>query len=118
MPEIFVYGTLKRGGANHGFLAWQQFVAEARTAPGYTLYELDGFPGMVADPADQAGVAGEIWDVDHACLVRLDQLEGVGEGLYARANVPLAPPHAEQVQAYLYARDVTQRRRLGSQWVV
>lgn len=118
MPEIFVYGTLKRGGANHGFLAWQQFVSTARTAPGFTLYELDGFPGMVADPADREGVTGEIWDVDHACLMRLDQLEGVGEGLYVRAEVPLREPQPQQVQAYIYARPVAQRRRLGSHWQV
>jgi len=37
MTRIFVYGTLKRGGRNHHFMAGQQFVGEARTAPGYTL---------------------------------------------------------------------------------
>jgi gamma-glutamylcyclotransferase (GGCT)/AIG2-like uncharacterized protein YtfP len=114
---IFVYGTLKRGCSNHGFLAGQAFVGDARTAPGYTLYELAGYPGMVAGDALSAGVTGEVWSVDDDCLERLDGLEGTAEGLYRRGEVPLLGPFANrQVEAYLYLQAVDGRRELGETW--
>ena len=117
MTLVFVYGTLKRGGSNHSFLAGQSCLGEARTVPGFRLYELDGFPGMVAKPDDPDGVNGEVWSVDEACLAKLDQLEGVDEGLYHRANVKLLAPFADQeVETYLYARHTQGRRDLGSTW--
>src|SRR5689334_7669355 len=93
---VFVYGTLKRGGSNHPYLAGQSFVGEARTVPGFRLYELSGFPGMIAMPSDREGVAGEVWSVDAAALEQLDALEGVDEGLYRREPVPLVAPFADK----------------------
>jgi gamma-glutamylaminecyclotransferase len=114
---LFVYGTLKRGGSNHHFLAGQEFVGEARTAPGFRLYDLGGYPGMVAKPDDRDGVMGEVWAVDAAALLRLDGLEGLDQGIYRRAVVPLAPPFAEQpIETYLYNRSVQTRREIGSAW--
>lgn len=114
---IFVYGTLKRTCANHHFLSGQTFLGEARTAPGFRLYALDGFPGMVAKSDDREGVAGEVWSVDAAALVRLDALEGLAEGMYRRERVPLLPPFADRgVEGYLYARSITGRREVGSAW--
>lgn len=116
---IFVYGTLKRGGSNHHFMAGQRFVAEARTAPGFVLYTLDGYPGMVADAADRSGVTGEIWAVNPPGLAALDELEGIAEGLYHRVLVPLAVPHNTlRVEGYLYAHSIANRTRLGSTWPI
>lgn len=113
---LFVYGTLKRGGSNHPSLAGQRFVGDARTMPGWTLYALDGYPGLVRD-ATAAGVAGELWDVDAATLARLDELEGVDEQLYAREPITLAAPFADRpVQTYVYLRSVTGRPHLGDTW--
>lgn len=114
---IFVYGTLKRGGSNHRQLRGQTFLGEARTGPGVTLYSLGDFPGMVRDPYDTAGVTGELWEVDEPCLARLDEFEGVHEGLYERVRIALLPPHhVEDVESYLYALDVADRKHLGSTW--
>lgn len=110
---IFVYGTLKRGGSNHAFLTGQNFIQSARTVPGYSLVHLRDFPGMISDDTDQAGVAGEIWKVDAACLEKLDDLEGVDEGLYRRESIRLRDfPAEECVQTYLYAGDISGRSRL------
>ena len=68
---LFVYGTLKRGGSNHHHLAGQTFLGPARTTPGFTLFSLGAYPGLVAAPADTRGVTGELWSVDAACLARL-----------------------------------------------
>ncbi len=116
---LFVYGTLKRGGNNHAFLAGQAFVAAARTLAGFRLYELDGYPGMVTAPDDTEGVTGELWMVDRPALQRMDELEGVAEGLYRRAPVPLLPPHHQALaETYLYARSIAGRKVIGSSWPI
>jgi gamma-glutamylaminecyclotransferase len=117
MPLIFVYGTLKRGGSNHAFMDGQAFVGRARTAAGYTLYLLDGYPGMVARPDRTEGVRGEVWSVDEAALVRLDELEGTAEGLYRREPVAVGEPFGTQaVEAYLFNGDLSGRTEIGSAW--
>lgn len=119
MTRVFVYGTLKRGGDNHHYLAYQQFLGAARTTAGYTLYSLGDYPGMVRASQDTAGVTGELWAVDAACLQQLDLLEGVNEGLYERVPVKLAaPPDDQPVETYLYLGGVTGRKALGSTWEV
>jgi gamma-glutamylcyclotransferase (GGCT)/AIG2-like uncharacterized protein YtfP len=117
MSLIFVYGTLKRGGSNHHLMAGQQFLGEAGTLPGFRLYDLSGHPGMVVKPDDRAGVTGEVWSVDAACLAQLDVLEGLVEGLYRRVRIKLPPPFADQpIETYLYAQSVEGRSDIGSTW--
>ena len=114
---IFVYGTLKRGGLNHHYLAGQDFSGEARTAPGRRLFDLGGFPGLVARPEDTEGVVGEVWSVDDACLAGLDVLESIDENFYRRETVALLPPFAGQtVEAYVYPHDVAGRAEIGAVW--
>ena len=114
---LFVYGTLKRGCSNHHFLAGQKYVGAARTVPGFRLYDLGGYPGLITKADDREGVVGEIWAVDAATLQRLDQLEGLEAGHYRRAVVPLLPPFAGQgIESYLYNRSVRNCRDLGGVW--
>ena len=117
MNLVFVYGTLKRGCSNHPFLAGQNFLGEAQTSPGFRLFDLEGFPGMVPHAEDREGVRGEVWAVDDDCLARLDVLEGIVEGLYRREAVPLRDPFAQrEVEAYVYPHPVDPRREVGSVW--
>ncbi|HZZ18007.1 MAG TPA: gamma-glutamylcyclotransferase family protein [Opitutaceae bacterium] len=117
MNYIFVYGTLKRGYMNNFILAAQEYYGPAVTKPGFVLYELEGYPGMVEDPSALEGIVGEVWSVDDKCLRHLDKLEGLKEGLYRRAAVPLEAPFEEKkVQAYLYLRDVSGRARAPRDW--
>jgi gamma-glutamylaminecyclotransferase len=115
---LFVYGTLKRGCGNHHHLADQHFVRVARTAPGYRLYDLGGYPGIAAKPDDRDGVVGEVWSVDAEALKRLDDFEGVHEGLYRRETVPLLAPFSTQkVDAFVSALPITGRPDVGSDWI-
>lgn len=117
MTTLFLYGTLKRGGSNHAFLSGQRYLGDARTKPGFTLYSLGDFPGMVRSPGDTKGVNGELWAVDAACLQQLDELEGVAEGLYERVPITLAAPHDNQpVETYLFLRSVAGRTVSGAEW--
>ncbi len=117
MTLLFVYGTLKRGGENHLHLTGQRLVGPAATSPGFTLYGLQGFPGMVRAADAMDGVTGELWEVDAGCLRTLDILEGTAEKLYERMPISLLPPYADlPVQTYLYLRSLERRPRVGSTW--
>jgi len=124
MPEVsherhvlFVYGSLKRGAENHRWLKEQHFLANAQTGPGYRMYELDGYPGMLRDGGSADYVTGEIWDVTAAALLELDAFEGVDIGLYRRETVVLAPPHnVLTAEAYIFAGAVVGRKLLGHTW--
>jgi len=115
LTELFVYGTLQRGCSNHDQLAGQAWLGEARTEELYRLYDLDGYPGMVVDDVPPGcSIPGEIWAVDAACLARLDRFEGVGEGLYARIPVELAPPQAGRLaMTYVYLPSIRGRTELA-----
>lgn len=114
---LFVYGTLKRGCCNHHRLAGQTFIGPAWTRPGFTLYDLGGYPGIVADSAGTVGVSGEVWSVAPAALAALDAFEGVSEGLYRREPLPLLPPFAERrIDAYVFALPVSGRPVVGAEW--
>lgn len=117
MTRIFVYGTLKRGYRSNHCLAGQRFLGEARTAPGYTLYSMGDYPGMVRSTDASHDVIGEVWEVDAVCLGKLNELEGLSEGLYERALIKLVPPFDDQpVESYLFLRSVAGRPVLGSVW--
>jgi gamma-glutamylaminecyclotransferase len=105
---LFVYGTLKRGQRNHGFLAGQEFVAEAPTLPRYRLYVCGGSPCLVDDAVRGMAVQGEVWRVDDDALARMDELEEVPT-LYTRRAIGLAD-FAGPVAAYFYNGDVTRCR--------
>lgn len=91
MPEeVFVYGTLRRGGANHGLLAPFVRREEAGTVPG-VLLDLGGYPGWVEG---EGAVRGEVFRLEPPALalVLLDDLEeyfGAGDprNLYERVRV-------------------------------
>jgi gamma-glutamylaminecyclotransferase len=114
---LFLYGTLKRGCSNHYYLAGQTFIGAAHTPPGYRLYDLGGYPGIVPKPDDREGVIGEVWSVDDEALKQLDHFEGVHEGLFRREPLPLLPPFAGQtVHAYYSELSLRGRREVGACW--
>lgn len=94
--RLFVYGTLLRGESNHALLAGAHFVRNASTPPAYTLYALDGHPGMGDEGV--TSVQGEVFDVDAPTLARLDGLEGHPDW-YRRTPILLSD--SERVETYL-----------------
>lgn len=109
---LFVYGTLKRGQRNHRLLADQRFVRSTRTTPGFRLYDLGPYPGVVRD-ADAGAVAGELFAVSECCLDELDDFEGVPD-LFTRERIDLAD--GTTAWAYLYARPVPADAPSGDVW--
>lgn len=116
MTRVFVYGTLKRGGDNHGWIEKQQFIAEARAKPVYRMFDLGGYPGMIR-AKEGIAIEGEVWDVDDAGLAQLDVLEDIEGGEYERVLIELDGEFANQhVEGYLYLRSVEGRRDVGACW--
>ena len=76
---LLVYGTLKRGHANHQHLAGAHFVQEA-TLERLVLHDLGPFP--MAVPGD-GQVNGELYRLSAEHWPALDYLEGVPR-LYSR----------------------------------
>jgi gamma-glutamylaminecyclotransferase len=73
VPPLFVYGTLMAGQANAAELAGATFLGAARTAAGYTLYDLGPYPGLCAGGA--TAVSGELYQLSPGQLDRLDEFE-------------------------------------------
>lgn len=130
MTTLFVYGSLKRGFSNQQWLEGQTFVGTAATAALYRMFDYGGFPALVlAAPLGVPGVCirGELWEVEPVTLDRLDVLEGVPHGLYARAEIRLAGdrdrdrdpdrdhrPH--YAIGYLYQKTVSAFPDVGDTW--
>jgi gamma-glutamylcyclotransferase (GGCT)/AIG2-like uncharacterized protein YtfP len=112
--NLFVYGTLKRGGRNHARLVGQKFLGEFWTLPRYRLYDAGSYPCLVEDLLHGVAVQGEVWSVDPAILPTLDELEGAPT-LFDRRSVLLAGFRAA-VFSYLYQGDISSLPDGGTAW--
>jgi len=107
MHRVFVYGTLKKGFCRHHALSRQNFLGVATTQAEYKLLDLGDYPGLVSSD-DGESIAGELYEVDEACLQNLDVIEGVAVGLYARKSIRLLSPwNDEPAIAYIYLPSTT-----------
>lgn len=98
--DVFVYGTLRRGFYNHGYLRDCPCLGQAVTAEPYTMYVTGGVPSLMADEPRYT-VVGEVYRVDAATLARLDALEE-HPSLYCRslADIVLEDGHTQQAWVY------------------
>jgi gamma-glutamylcyclotransferase (GGCT)/AIG2-like uncharacterized protein YtfP len=71
---VFVYGTLRRGGAGALSIRFpnSRFVADAKVSG--SLYDLGTYPGVILDESDSL-VVGEVYEVDDEILKKLDDFE-------------------------------------------
>lgn len=92
-PYVFVYGTLLKGEANHGFLKDQIFVGKAETVDKqfimYSSFPASpnfNFPFVVKTTDQPTGpVYGELYELhDDEALRYLDRLEGIDNKMYKR----------------------------------
>lgn len=112
--RLFVYGTLRRGEANHHLLLRATYVREAVTPPAYTLFACDGHPAM--GDGGTTTVVGEVFDVDDATLATIDRLED-HPTWYRRQLIVLAD--GDSAWAYLLPPHFTEGRAriAGGDWV-
>ncbi|WKN42629.1 gamma-glutamylcyclotransferase family protein [Tunicatimonas pelagia] len=79
--DIFVYGTLRRGGMYAHYLADSELIKEKYYLSGYALYDYQQwYPYMIAQTG--SSVIGDIYQVAEVALPAVHELEGVDEQLY------------------------------------
>ncbi len=90
---LFVYGSLKRGRANHEQLHAAQYLSVTRTAPRFALRVIDGYPALVPG---SCAIVGELYRIAANALPALDEFEGQA---YACQEIELEG--SERALAYL-----------------
>ena len=77
MTKVFVYGTLKTGGAIRGLdgQPGAELVGDAVTTDSkYSLFDLGSFPAVGIKGKNK--IKGEVWEVEDNVLAALDRIEG------------------------------------------
>lgn len=110
--HLFTYGTLQRGQEGTKLMEGCERIGPATVAG--SLYDIDGeYPALVL--AGKGRVEGEIWRCPSEALARLDEYEGVRQGLFRRVAT-----EAGGLACWVYvagpklARRLTPRRRIKS----
>lgn len=115
---LFVYGTLRDGGAGHAWVRRTGPVGSTGARTPGRLFHLPaaGFPALVPGPEPDARapgwVAGEFLGYEdeadlEAAVQDLDQVEDVAGGLFERRIVPvlLDSGHRYRAWAYVFPED-------------
>jgi gamma-glutamylcyclotransferase (GGCT)/AIG2-like uncharacterized protein YtfP len=84
---VFVYGTLRRGGAGAMSIRFpdSKFIAEAKVTG--SLYDLGAYPGLLLNESSSP-VIGEVYEVDDELLTKLDEFEASSH--YLRKQVEIS----------------------------
>jgi gamma-glutamylcyclotransferase (GGCT)/AIG2-like uncharacterized protein YtfP len=121
---LFVYGTLREGGANHAWLMRTQPEGLTRAWVAGRLFHLPaGYPALVPgveppDPPPGPGwVRGDFVGYEdeadlESALADLDPLEGVEEGLFTREVLPVRLEGGPRFKAWVYVFHVERLPRL------
>lgn len=85
---VFVYGTLRRGGARAMSIRFpnSKFLADARVSG--SLYDLGAFPGLLLNESNSL-VIGEVYEVDDEILNKLDDFEASSNYLRKQVEISL-----------------------------
>ncbi|MEM7563489.1 MAG: gamma-glutamylcyclotransferase family protein [Pseudomonadota bacterium] len=70
---VFVYGTLKQGQRNYGFVEAAEYMGNHQTEPAFTMYEFDDYPAVTEWGVDS--IYGELYRVNRNQFRKLDELE-------------------------------------------
>jgi molybdenum cofactor cytidylyltransferase len=113
--QLFVYGTLMRGGVRHHVLRGQRFLREALTLPRYLLFDLGAYPGLVVANGGGQGIHGELYEVERRLIPELDGIEGAPT-LYRMEPVSIEC-EAAPVYSYFYRQSVEGKHLCaGGRW--
>jgi gamma-glutamylcyclotransferase (GGCT)/AIG2-like uncharacterized protein YtfP len=84
---VFVYGTLRRGGAGAMSVRFPgaRFIGGAKV--GGSLYDLGAYPGLLVNESNSS-VIGEVYEVDDELLGQLDEFEASSH--YRRKQVEIS----------------------------
>lgn len=85
---VFVYGTLRRGGAGAMSVRFPgaKFIADAEVSG--SLYDLGAYPGLLLKESGST-VIGEVYEVDEELLDELDEFEASSRYLRRQVEISL-----------------------------
>jgi gamma-glutamylcyclotransferase (GGCT)/AIG2-like uncharacterized protein YtfP len=85
---VFVYGTLRRGGARAMSIRFpnSKFIADAKVNG--RLFDLGAYPGLLLNESKSL-VTGEVYEVDDEILNRLDDFESSSHYLRKQVEISL-----------------------------
>lgn len=75
MHKIYVYGTLRQGGALHRYMRGNAPLATL-SLPGFKMYSLGMFPGIIASENQEDKIIVEEYQISDQVLEILDRIEG------------------------------------------
>lgn len=97
---VFVYGSLKDGYPNHGYLERQERLGKAKTLEKrFKMVSFDHFPGV--SEMGRYKIRGELYSVSNEAMRSLDRLESNGY-FYKREPVPVKTEDGQVVEAWMY----------------
>lgn len=109
MHRVFVYGTLKRGFPNHGYMDGATYGGDGLTVETYPLVVGGTWftPYLIPEPGTGHRVKGELWNVPEALMPALDRLESVHlPNGYRRRMIMVEPDGGgAAVEAWTYFRE-------------
>ena len=103
--RVFVYGTLRSGEANWRTLLSPDQGCSAKTEPRFTMRSHGRFP--IVQHGGITAISGEVFLVDDATLILLDQLEGHPDW-YERVEIDVTLDIGELQRAWIYLMPVDQ----------
>lgn len=107
--RVAVYGSLRKGLQNHGFLKNANYLGSFETTPIFDMYSLGGYPGLIEDGS--TSIKMEVYDVSDEELDRINRLEGYDpksddNDFYDR--IRLKTPYGD-AYTYIYQGDISNR---------
>ena len=91
---VFVYGTLKEGFANFHINGGMRRQGEYETVKRFPLYVIGDYyiPWLIDQEDEGSQVRGQLFEVDKAAMIRMDELEMLGEpGWFTRRDIQVKP---------------------------
>ena len=108
--QVFVYGTLMSGEANHGYLLNGTLLGKA-CIEGYDMYNVGCYPAII--PGDGL-VIGELYRVPVEDMPAIDDLEGEGSLYEKRCEWVTCKGQSHLAYVYVYLRDCTCLERISA----
>lgn len=108
--QVFVYGTLMKGGLNHEHLENSTFLRNA-TLKGYDMYNVGIFPAIIRG---RGKAIGELYEVPLSDLPSLDKLEGEGSYYIRKCEIVESEGDTTLAYVYEYIRSVSGLKKISS----
>lgn len=106
--NIAVYGTLKKGFGNHGYLSNSELICVGETKEKFAMYKR-GIPFVVKDEKI-SNIKVEVYKVDKETLRMLDALEG-HPAWYKREPLTIISNDGDEIEAELYFNDLNESEK-------